>query len=604
MSRKNSCNIGGSAVIEGVMMRGNSVAATAVRDSKGNIQVESERFTPFKEKNKAYKIPVLRGVLNFGLSMKDSMKYILRSSEVYATVDEEPSKFEKWLAKTFKIDLMDVVTVVSSIIGIVFALGLFVFIPQLATTAIFSGLDTSSFGMSVAYNAVAGGMRMCIFILYLWAISLLKDIKRLFMYHGAEHKTIACYEHGLDLTVENVKKMKKEHDRCGTTFMFLVMILSIFFFMLFPVDFIKGGSDVVNYILRVLLRIACIPIVAGLSYEVLKVLAKFDNVFVRILKAPGLLLQKLTTREPDDSMMECAIKAFTTVLEMEKDPTIPTTYFDTSKSVDKVKGEFTRMLGKEKEEKIELLMMDVMGLDTKTQLYDGRTVKEEEYVKIKDGVKKLKKAVPPQYVSGRADFYGRTFHVDQRVLIPRGDTEILTSEAIKVVKEKENPSVLEMCTGSGIIAITMNLETGKKIVASDISLDALDVAKQNGNTLGADVEWRQGDLFKVVKKDEKFDVIVANPPYIKKDDIKTLDDEVKNYEPHLALDGGRDGLDAYRKIRRDFESYLQEDGVMLLEIGYDQKDEIASLFDGYDVSFVKDYNNPPIDRVAIIKRNK
>lgn len=585
------------------MMRGSSVAATAVRDSKGNIQVESERFTPFKDKNKAYRVPVLRGVLNFGLSMKDSMKYILRSSEVYATVDEEPSRFEKWVSKTFHVDIMDVVTAFSAILGVVFALALFVLIPQLVTTAIFSSLDTSSFGMSVAYNAVAGVLRTAIFILYIWAISLLKDIKRLFMYHGAEHKTIACYEHGLELTVDNVRGMKKEHDRCGTTFMFIVMLLSIFFFMLFPVDFIEGGNAVLNYVLRVLVRIACIPIVAGISYEVLKLLAKFDNPLVRILKAPGLILQKVTTREPDDGMMECAITAFKTVLDMEADPSIAPTYFDTSKSVDKVKAELLRVLGKEKEDKLELVMLDVLGLEKKSELYDGRMIKEDEYVRIKDAVKKLKKAIPPQYISGRADFFGRAFYVDQRVLIPRQDTEILAEKAIETIKSKSDPSVLELCTGSGAVAVTMAMETGVKVVASDISQDALDVARRNGESFSADVEWRRGDLFKVVKKDEKFDVIVANPPYINRADMETLDPEVKNYEPRLALDGGRDGLDAYRRIRESFDAYLNDDGAMLLEIGYDQREAIEDIFKGYEVSFVKDYNNPPVDRVAIVKKS-
>ncbi len=602
MGRKNCSNIGGSAVIEGVMMRGKSVAATAVRDQKGNLQVESERFTPMVERNKAYKVPVLRGVLNFIGSMGDSMKYILRSSEVFAAgIEEEESKFEKWLSKKFKIDLMDIVTTVSAILGVLLAIGLFVFIPQLITDAIFAKADVTSFGMQVAFNAVAGGIRMTIFVLYIYLISLMKDVKRLFMYHGAEHKTITCYENGLELTVENVRQQKRVHDRCGTTFMFLVMMLSIFFFMFFPVDFIKGGNAILNYILRVLFRIACIPIVAGLSYEALKLFAKFDNALTKVLKAPGLLLQKLTTREPDDEMIEVAIAAFTTVLKMEEDPTIEVTYFDTSRSVAKVKADFLRVIGEDKEDKVELVMLDTLGLEKKSDLYDGRKIKESDYIKMKANIKRLKKGEPPQYISGLAYFYGRAFEVDSNVLIPRIDTERLAEESITAIKSIDDAKVLELCTGSGAVATTIALECDVKVVATDISTAAIEVAQRNASRHSADIETRIGHMFEALDDDMTFDVIVANPPYIPTKDMDSLDIEVKNYEPHIALDGGADGLVFYRLISQNFAKYLRSGGTLLLEVGIGQAKDVAAMFSGYDVTIKKDYNNPPIDRVVIVK---
>ncbi len=603
MAKKVCSNIGGSAVIEGVMMRGKSVAATAVRNTQGKIEVESERFTPFADKSVAYRIPVVRGVLNFIGSMGDSMKYILRSSEVYAAgyQEEEESAFEKWLAKTFKIDVMDVVTAISAILGVLLAIGLFVFIPQLITDAIFSWVEEFTFGLQIAFNAVAGIIRMAIFVLYIYLISLLKDIKRLFMYHGAEHKTITCYEKGLDLTVANVKRMERVHDRCGTTFMFLVMMLSIFFFMFFPVDFIKGGNAVLNYVLRVLFRIACIPIVAGLSYEMLKFLAKFDNPLTRALKLPGLLLQRLTTREPDDDMIEVAITAFTTVLKMEEDESIPTTYFDTERSVAKVLKDCNRMLGEGKEDKVELVVLDVLGLDKRSDLYDGRKISEKDYVTIKEGIKRLKKGEPPQYVSGIAYFYGRPFDVSPSVLIPRIDTERLVEESIAIIQAMDSPKVLELCTGSGAVATTVALETGVAVVATDVSPEALKLAQANVDKHSAEVSLQLGDMWSAIGE-ASFDVIIANPPYIPTGNIAKLDVEVKDHEPMLALDGGTDGLDYYRIIASGIQDHLKDNGVLLLEIGAGQLNDVKALFSGYDVTSKQDYNNPPIDRVIIVRK--
>ncbi len=602
MSRKNCSNIGGSAVIEGVMMRGKSVAATAVRDQKGNIQVESERFVPFSQKNKAYKVPVVRGVFNFIGSIGDSMKYIIRSSEVYAAgVEEEESKFEKWLSKTFKVDIMDVMTTVSAVLGILLAIGLFVIAPQALTQLIFTNVTIDSFGLQVAFNSVVGGMRMVIFVVYIYAVSLMKDIKRLFMYHGAEHKTITCYEKGLDLTVDNVRQQKRVHDRCGTTFMFLVMLISIFVFMFFPVNFINGASDAVNYVLRIVVRLAGIPLVAGLSYEALKLFAKYDNVLTKALKAPGLLLQRLTTREPDDQMIEVAIKAFTTVLEMEEDKSIPVTYFDTSRSVDKVKADFVRVIGDNKADKVELVMLDVLGLEKISDLYDGRKIKEQDFVKMKANIKRLKKGEPPQYISGQAYFYGRPFEVNKDVLIPRIDTERLAEESINIIKEMGNVKVLELCTGSGAVATTIALECGVNVVATDISPSCISVAFKNSQKYQADVKFLTGHMFDALDDNMTFDVIVANPPYIPSKEIEKLDVEVKDYEPILALDGGQDGLVFYKLISQKLPQYLNKGGVLLLEVGAGQAQDVASMFEGYDVTIKKDYNNPPIDRVIIVR---
>lgn len=609
MSKKFCSDIGGQAVIEGVMMRGKSVAATAVRNPEGKIEVESERFKPFAERNVLFRIPFVRGVLSFGLNMIDGVKYLTRAGEVYAGVDEEPTKLEKWFSEKLGVDALSVVMGISAIIGVLLAVALFVFIPQLIATAIFKlaalpmGAD-AGFGIRVAYNAIAGVLRMIIFLLYLAAISLMKDVKRLFMYHGAEHKTISCFEQGLEMTVENAKKMTTVHERCGTTFMFLVMLISILFFMLFPVDMLPSVGTVGNFFVRLLVRIACIPIIAGLSYEVLKWTARYDNLFTKIVKAPGLWLQKLTTKEPDDDMLEVAITAFMTVKNMQEDESIPTTCFDTAKSVKTVKSMLVAKLGKNSETEVEVLMMDVLEAQNRTELYDGRKVSEDNLRKMQDAVKKMKKSVPVQYASGKTVFYGREFRCDQRALIPRLDTEILADEAVKTVNAKkseiENLRVLELCTGSGAVAVTVSLECGVKVVATDVSADALSLAKENAETLGADIDFRAGNMFAAVKREKKFDVIICNPPYIADADMKTLDRKVLDYEPRIALYGGYDGLDFYRVLSENVGGFLQGGGVMLIEVGDTQADEVEKMFAGFEVERIKDLNTPQIDRVLRI----
>lgn len=321
--RKKSVGIGGQAVIEGVMMRGKRSMATAVRDENGNIVVESQYLKPAEEKSFLFRAPFLRGIFSFIGTMISGVRTLMRSGEVFDG-EQEPSKVEKWFAKTFKVDVFSVVMAISVLIGVALSVGLFFFLPQLITTGIISLFKINAqanVGVQIAMNLLEGFIRMLIFIGYIALTSAMKDIRRVYMYHGAEHKTVSCYEHDLELTVENAQKMTTVHDRCGTTFMFITMVVSVLIFSL------TGWSG--QLWVRFLIRLALIPVVSGVSYEVLKFLAKFDNPFVRALKAPGLLLQKLTTREPDDSMVEVAITAFKTVLAMDENPDLPELKFDT-----------------------------------------------------------------------------------------------------------------------------------------------------------------------------------------------------------------------------------------------------------------------------------
>ena len=579
-------SIGGQAVLEGVMMRGRCGVATAVRDSDGIIRIEAERITPPEKKSIFVRLPIIRGIVNFFSSLVTGTKILMRSAEVYGG-DDEPSKFEKWLAKTFKIDVMDVVLFFGVALGLVFSIALFFILPTFLGGLIGKAAPNMP---PIVKNLIEGGIRILIFVGYILFTSLLKDIKRTYMYHGAEHKTITCYEKGLDLTVKNVKKCRRVHDRCGTTFMFFVMFVSILVYSVFGAIFPVLNENVG---LKMLSRIVLLPLIAGLSYELLKLLAKTDSPLVLPLKAPGLLLQMLTTKEPDEQMMEVAIAAFDKVLKMDEDPNEPVCKFVCPEKVSVVTENLKKKFRSSSvdETDAEWIVSIVTGIK-RSELGGDSRVKSSHIDKIDELAAERIKGKPLSYVLGNADFYGYEIKVDERVLIPRPETEELVSEVLKVVKNTDK--VLDLCTGSGAIALVINKKSGASVTATDISEAALEVAKENFKQFDAAVETRlidlYGDLF------EKFDVIVSNPPYIKTGEIDTLDKEVKDYEPRIALDGGEDGLDFYRRICEGAKQRLNEHGKLFLEAGYGEAEEIKKMLENdFNVEIIKDISG--IDRI-------
>lgn len=585
--------------MEGVMMRGVSSYATAVRESDGDIAVETGRL---KSSGKWSKIPILRGIINFFNTLVFGMKITMRSAEVFSgeIEAEEPSKFEKWLAKTFRIDVMTVAMVIGVVLGLGLSVLLFFMLPTWIT-----GWITQLAGKEIAsiwFNLLEGGVRIAIFIGYLLLTSLMKDIRRLYQYHGAEHKTIACFEQGLPLTVENARKMSKHHDRCGTNFIVIVMIISILMFSL--IEWLLGlcgfvisdlaYSQPIKRLIRIAIKLAMLPVIAGISYEILKFLAKFDNWFSKALKAPGMLIQHITTREPEDDMLEVAIKAFETVQMLDANPDMETQKFPIVKSYPNLREKVLSYLSKvdESEAKADWIFTEVLGVK-RGELPTVKTVTMEQNNKIIASAKRVASGEPIQYVFEKAYFYGREFHVNSDVLIPRQDTEILVEKALDYIGEASR--VLDICTGSGCIGITVALEKGITVTLSDISKGALSVAKENAHALGANVNLVESDMFKGIKN--CYDVILANPPYISEEDMEKLPEDVKK-EPRLALYGGKDGLDYYRIIAD--KAPLSEKGVVIMEIGDEEAEGVVSLFEGFDVEVIKDYNDK--DRVIIAKR--
>ncbi len=292
--------VGGQAVLEGVMMRHKNRYSVSVRRENGEIATENREFISVRKKIKILNIPIIRGTVNFIEMMILSYKTLSISAEAYGIdEEEEESKFEKWLRTKFGKSIMDIVMVISTVLGLALGVGIFFFLPIFLT----KGVDHIVGGkLGWFKNLVEGIIKVVIFIAYLWGVSFMSEIKRTFEYHGAEHKSIFCYESGEELTPENAKKFKRFHPRCGTSFMFVMIAISI---IIYSLPFVTWDS----VIIRFLTKLAMLPIVVGAGYEFLMYAGKHDNRLVRALSAPGLWMQRITTREPDLDQLAVAIEA-------------------------------------------------------------------------------------------------------------------------------------------------------------------------------------------------------------------------------------------------------------------------------------------------------
>lgn len=315
--KKPELMVGGQAVIEGVLMRTGDDYAVAVRKPDGSISVKKEKYVSITKKNKFLGLPFIRGIIVLGETMNLGYKALTYSANQALeeeirddsndkgkkSADIKPSKKANG-SKQKKDALGTTELVITLVISIIFALALFKFLPLLIATLVKNKLG----GSNLLFNIVDGVAKLLILILYILAISMMKDVKRLFQYHGAEHKVVHCYEENKKLTVENVKQDSKAHARCGTTFILVVLFLSILFYLFIPFS--------VNFWLKLLIRIAFLPIITGIAYEWIKITGKHtDEWWAKILIAPGLLVQSLTTREPDDQQIEVAIKSLKAIVK-------------------------------------------------------------------------------------------------------------------------------------------------------------------------------------------------------------------------------------------------------------------------------------------------
>ncbi len=575
--------------MEGVMMRGKTAYATAVRDPEGKIQVESRRLHTSRRMRVISKIPLVRGVVNFVSSLVIGSKILMRSAEVYGD-EGEPTKFEKWCLEKLHINLMSAVSFFATVLGVALAVGLFIALPMWLSNLFFS--QESGLRYSVAYNLTQGGLRLVIFILYIIAITAMKDIRRVFMYHGAEHKTITCFEKGLPLTPENAKTCSRIHDRCGTTFLFLVMAVSIVVFSV--VNWVCDRylniftyGEFLNFLIQFAIKLLFLPIVAGLSYEVLKLLAKSQSKFLLPFKAPGFALQRLTTREPDDEMLTVAIAAFQKVAEMDADEKIPEQNFTVSKTVKRYTEDLKKLFAASGiDESDAEWLISVSCSVPRSELETSEQLLLPSKVRQLDALAGQRlNGKPLWYILGTTEFYGYEIQVDSRVLIPRPETEMLAELAIKSAEEGD--SILDLCTGSGCIAVAIAKEAKDKNVTvdgADISAGALQVAAENSRRNEADIRWIESDLFE--KIEGQYNIIVCNPPYIKHSDLAGLQREIRAFEPMTALDGGEDGLDFYRRLAKEAPEHLKPGGSLLMECGAGQAQEIVRLFDRFEYTMI------------------
>ncbi|MDU4738599.1 MULTISPECIES: peptide chain release factor N(5)-glutamine methyltransferase [Clostridium] len=579
------CEVGGQAVIEGVMMRGSKGQATAVRTPNKEIRIDFKKIVPITKKYKFLNVPFIRGIFVLVDSLITGINTLNYSASFFEDEDESESKFEIWLKNKFGERSNDLIIGATMILSFAIAIGLFVALPT-AIASLFSYLNLHP----IALNLIEAVIRMVILLGYMYSISKMEDIYRVFQYHGAEHKSIFCYEAEEELTVDNVKKFSRFHPRCGTNFLFLIMFVSILIF-----SFTGWGG----FLERLILRILLIPVVSGITYELIKWLGKNDNKLAKIIAYPGLKLQELTTKEPDDDQIEVAIAALMKAEGL--------------KPKEKTIGELLDKASKElKEENIDTYILDAQlllgNVLAKDKLYiitnrdKNVSLKDEkEYFEL---IEKRKNKMPIKYILGETEFMGLDFNVEEGVLIPRGDTEILVEEVLSIINEEDELNVCDLCSGSGAIGISI-ANYRKKINVEEIDFYEVPekVTKKNiiKHGLESRVKFIKSDLLKEpINQGKKYDVIVSNPPYIKADEISNLMDDVKKYEPHTALDGGDDGLVFYKRIIEESKTTLNNEGVLAFEIGYDQGEEVSNLMKEagfYNIKLVKDLAG--LDRVVL-----
>ena len=305
--------VGGQAVLEGVMMKAGTRTVTTCRKGDGTLYVHDDNFVSVRKKHKILDIPILRGVVNFIEMMILSVKTLNASADALG-LEEEEGKFEKWLKKHIGIGITDVIMVVATILGLALSVGLFIFLPTLAADGL-NKLSQYLFDYTLNQNIIAvieGVLKITIFVIYLLLVSLMKDIRRTFQYHGAEHKSIACFESGEELTPENAMKCRRFHPRCGTSFMFLMILLGIFAGM-----FVRNIFPGLPSLAYAGIKLLTLPLVMGIGYEILMLAGKHDNWLTRAISAPGMWVQRITTKEPTEDMLECAIVSIKCALRDE-----------------------------------------------------------------------------------------------------------------------------------------------------------------------------------------------------------------------------------------------------------------------------------------------
>ncbi len=636
--KKAYSGIGGQAVLEGIMMKNREKVAVAVRRPDGGIEVDLRTYDGVA-KGIFRKVPFIRGIFSFLDSLVLGTGCLNYSAGFFMDGEEEeeekPGVFERFLQKHFGDRAENILMGIITAFSFVLAIGIFMLLPWLVVELLRPHLHNESL-----LAIIEGALRLAIFLAYVVLISLMKDIRRVYMYHGAEHKCINCVEKGYPLNVPNVMRSSRQHKRCGTSFLLFVMLVSIILFF-----FIRMESP----IWRLVIRIALIPLIAGISYEIIRLAGKTDFFLVQLLSLPGLLLQRLTTREPTEDMAEVAIRAVEAVFDWraflkenfpdeefaEQEETVPV-----QKEMEAPAGSLVGLNGEEAagqpaeehpgavkapdeasapgtyaalyqtgqsilqeagvpDARLDArLLLEAVCQTALSDLYAApeRVLTEEERAAYLALLEQRRKRIPLQHILGHQEFMGLSFLTEEGVLIPRQDTELLVEEALKELHD--GMRILDVCTGSGCILLSiMHYSNGVTGMGTDNSEAALSLAAKNAAALGLSPALLLTDLTAGVEG--PFDLILSNPPYIPSGVIDTLEPEVREHDPRGALDGGADGLDYYRRLCSEAFGLLCPEGKVFLEIGADQAAEVRELLElaGFvGVQVLKDYAG--LDRVV------
>lgn len=681
--------IGGQAVMEGVMMQGPDRVALAMRLPSGELYLKTKLK---KKQSRAQKIPFVRGIVSFVNALVGGMGTLMESADILETYapevySEEPGKLESWINRKFgEKAAWNFLVTTALLFAVVVSLVFFVILPTWVVNFLGKWIQSA-----FVLNLFEGVLRILMFVAYVAAIRKMNDIKTLFQYHGAEHKSIHCYENDRVLCPENAEEFYTLHPRCGTSFLVFVLIVSLllFSFLGWP-----------NLAMRIISRILLIPVIASISFELLRWAGRSNGKVVRVLSWPGLQLQRLTTAEPNRDQLEVALLSLKAVLVDQGVPEI-NGFVDKDGNPVRSKSEMeeigremdawaadveahteankkaaaeaiddmTRIEertifedpanGASDEEIVSAInFLDELDSDGYTivapEETDGRTlvraIADREAMEAKartlarrytkdiktyenalnwgraalsmlpngknearmimsyatglgraelitrakelmhdDDFDEYQKRIyariegkPLQYIVGTQEFMGLPFRVNPSVLIPRLDTEVLVEKVLEIIERKglREPEVLDLCTGSGAIGVSIAAKVpGAIVTMTDVSEEALHTAMGNAGLNGVNRRciFLLGNMFEALPDDKHYDVIVCNPPYIPSAVIDTLDVELKDHEPRMALDGGKDGLDFYRIIADKASLHLKTGGTLALEIGADQAADVRKL---------------------------
>ena len=573
--KKRKEKVGGMALFNGLMLRNKKREAVGKVDDNKNIHVEINSINKNIDEDKftIYDVPIIRGFISMKNMIATSVPYVLKSSQ---DVLNKSSKENIYIGK-FEL-------VSAYLIAITVILVLFAAIPNFISN--FLAVNIRNLSQAIIQTSA--------FIIYLLLLAKVDSLKTLFEYHGAEHKVANAYEklEKRDITIENVKKQSRFHARCGGNF-----VVYLFFLILF-ITFIIPSN---NLIFKTILQVMLLPFLAGFSYELVMYTEYLPN-FLKFLAYPAMSIQLITTKEPSDDKIELAIYTLFGCINGENQVSISKFVKDYLLYNKSIKKDFNI------KEALNIFS-SIKNIDVNDIFInmDGIMLDYNEQIKTNMMLNRLyKDNIPMAYIIGKVNFYNEQYIVNQDVLIPRVDSEILVEKAIEYINNENLNTMLDMCTGSGCIGISITKNSKIKYTTLiDVSKEALEITNKNIilNKVDKKCSTLHSDLFSNLNNSNiKYDIIVSNPPYIPTKDINGLDASVKK-EPTIALDGGKDGMDFYRKILKQALNHLNNNAVLIFEIGYDELEKFKEIINRYPeykvVESLKDYGGN--DRVVVCR---